>query len=78
MATYVGFQEKIWHTPSQTEPSFRKLNFILYITMYGFSYSPPAQGIMSTKILPVSAPRMEPSYTHPPTIKIGWAYKPKM
>ena len=35
-----------------------------YKTMYVFSRSPPGQGVMPTNLLPVIAPRMEPSFTY--------------
>ena len=47
-----------------------------YKTRYAFSRSPPCQGVMSTNLLPVTAPSIELSYTHYTTsTKIGRAYK---
>jgi len=58
---------KIWHPPvkpTKTKPSFRKLNSPPAKVGMLFCHSPPGQGIMSTNLLPVIAPRMKPSYTH--------------
>ena len=62
-----GFQEKFDTPPlkpTKTEPSFRKLNSPPTKLHYAFSRLPPGQGVMPTNLLPVIAPRMEPSYTH--------------
>ena len=64
---YAGFQEKFDTPPlkpTNTEPSFQKAQLTPYKTTYAFSRSPPGQGVMPTNLLPVIAPRMEPSYTH--------------
>ena len=48
---YVGFQEKFDSpplNPSKTEPN----------------HTPPGQRVMSTDLLPVIAPRIEPGYMH--------------
>ena len=65
---YAGFQEKFDTPPlKQTKTAwaqFQKNQLTPYKTRYAFSRSPPGQGVMPTNLLPVIAPRMEPSYTH--------------
>ena len=70
--SYVGFEEKFDTPPlkpTQPEPSFRKIN------------SPPTKllppHLQVTNLLTVTAPRMEPSYTHSNYHKNVWGYKPK-
>ena len=55
---------KIRHTSTQTNQNwtqFQKAQLTPYETMYAFSRSPPGQGVMPTNLLPVIAPRMEPT-----------------
>ena len=46
---------------NQNWAQFQKAQLTPYKTMYAFSCSPPGQGVMPTNLLPVIAPRMEPS-----------------
>ena len=56
---------KIQHTLTQTNQNwaqFQKAQLTPYKTRYAFSSSPPGQGVMSTNLLHVIPPRMEPIY----------------
>ena len=51
-------------------------NYVCFFPLSFLQARELCQGIMPTNLLPIIALRMEPSYTHPPCIKLGGAYKP--
>ena len=72
-----GFQEKFDTPPLKPISPVSESSTHPLQTTYAFSHSPQGQGVMPINLLPVIAPRMEPSYTAPASIKSSGTYKPK-
>ena len=67
-----GFQEKFDTPPLKPISPVSESSTHPLQTTYAFSHSPQGQGVMPINLLPVIAPRMEPSYTHSCKHKIKW------